>query len=151
IVLGLYYMTRERRSLAEEVGRTTLQVNGEGKLEGHVAGVFGSLEEVRVAYDHGQVPLHGVIKCRVTDSDEDGERRTRLLETTVGRVLLSEILPPGVPFEYVNRTLTKKALTELIDVCYRKHKNKETVLLADRLRSLGFSQSTRAGISVCMD
>jgi DNA-directed RNA polymerase subunit beta' len=151
IVLGLYYMTRERRSLAAEVGRTTLKVNGNGKLEGLIAGVYGSLEEVRVAYDHGQVPLHGVIKCRVTDSDENGDRRTRLMETTVGRMLLSEILPPDVPFEYVNRTLTKKALTELIDVCYRKHKNKETVLLADRLRSLGFAQSTRAGISVCMD
>src|SRR5690606_38370695 len=89
--------------------------------------------------------------CRIKDRDDAGQPRSRILETTTGRVLLSEILPPGVPFEYVNKTLNKKALSGLIDICYRKHRNKETVLLADRLRSTGFSQSTRAGISVCMD
>ena len=68
--------------------------------------------------------------------------------TTVGRVLISEILPKRVPFEFVNKTLDKKALSALIDKCYREHRNKETVLLADRLRNLGFYYATRAGVSI---
>ena len=151
IVLGLYYMTRERKRANGSLETSSLRVTEDGKLDGMVRGIYSSLQEVRAAYDHGCVDLHAVIRCRITDRDEAGEPRARLVETTVGRVLLSEILPPGVPFDYVNKTLNKKALSELIDACYRKHKNKETVLLADRLRSLGFSQSTRAGISVCMD
>ncbi len=150
IVLGLYYMTRDRR-MAKGATSSSLKVNDNGQLEGYVEGVYASLEEVRAAYDHGMLDLHAPIKCRISDHDDDGHERRRIVETTVGRVLLSEILPPKVPFEYVNRVLNKKALSELIDVCYRKHKNKETVLLADRLRSTGFAQSTKAGISVCMD
>ncbi len=149
IVLGLYYCTRERAGARK--ARNTLALGDEGKMTGMLQDIYASLEEVRVAYDHGLVQLHDGIKCRVKDRDDRGKPRERLIETTVGRVLLSEILPPGVPFDYVNRVLTKKALSELIDVCYRKHKNKETVLLADRLRSLGFFHSTKAGISVCMD
>ena len=74
-----------------------------------------------------------------------------MVDTTVGRVLISELLPEGLPFELVNKVLDKKALAALIDACYRKHRNKETVLLADRLRTLGFEHATRAGISICMD
>ncbi|MEN9581141.1 MAG: DNA-directed polymerase, beta subunit, partial [Pseudomonadota bacterium] len=151
IVLGLYYMTRERRTALGAGLKSTLKVNADGKLEGFVAGVYGSLEEVRAAYDHKAVGLHALIKCRITETDDDGNETTRMVDTTVGRVLLSEILPPGVPFEHANRVMNKKALSELIDVCYRRNKNKETVLMADRLRSMGFSQSTSAGISVCMD
>jgi DNA-directed RNA polymerase subunit beta' len=151
IVLGLYYMTRERKIAKGAGERSTLKVGENGQLEGLVKGIYGSLEDVRAAYDQGVLDLHAGIRCRIKDRDDTGKSRTRVVETTVGRVLLSEILPPGVPFDYVNKTLNKKALSELIDVCYRKHKNKETVLLADRLRSMGFSQSTRAGISVCMD
>jgi DNA-directed RNA polymerase subunit beta' len=151
IVLGLYYTTREGHGAFDAEAANTLSVGEDGKLQGQVNGVYGSIAEVRVAYDHDMVSLHQKIMCRVHDRDERGEPRQRMVQTTVGRVLLSEILPPGVPFDYVNRVLTKKALSELIDVCYRKHKNKETVLLADRLRSLGFYHSTKAGISVCMD
>jgi DNA-directed RNA polymerase subunit beta' len=151
IVLGLYYATRERRQAKGSWHTSTLKLSDDGKLVGEVSGVYGSLEEVRVAYDHGELDLHASVSCRVTDRDDQGASRTRMVRTTVGRVLLSEILPPGIPFDYVNRVLNKKALSELIDVCYRKHKNKETVLLADRLRSLGFYHSTKAGISVCMD
>jgi len=136
IVLGLYYMTRERRTAKGASAQSTLKVTADGKLDGIVAGVYGSLEEVRAAYDHGMVSLHAAIKCRIKDRDDLGKERSQIIGTTVGRVLLSEILPPGVPFDYVNRVLNKKALSELIDVCYRKHKNKETVLMADRLEKL---------------
>ncbi len=79
---------------------------------------------------------------RVRDP-ETGLRKT--VNTTVGRCLISEILPDGLSFDLVNKTLDKKALSALIDACYRKHRNKETVLLADRLRSLGFEYATRVG------
>src|SRR5262249_11255628 len=82
---------------------------------------------------------------------DDGHPKRRLVDTTVGRVLISEVLPKGVPFETVNKTLDKKALSALIDVCYRTHRNKGTVLLADRLRTLGFDHALRAAISICMD
>ena len=95
-----------------------------------------------MAYDAGETSLHAAIKVRV-----GGEVR----ETTVGRVLVSEILPEGLEFRHANKVLDKKALSTLIDECYRKSRNKNTVLLADRLRALGFSQSTAAGISICMD
>src|SRR5258707_7317021 len=74
-----------------------------------------------------------------------------MMNTTVGRVLVSEILPDEISFDYVNKTLDKKALSQLIDICYRKHRNKETVLLADRLRTLGFEYATKAGVSICME
>jgi DNA-directed RNA polymerase subunit beta' len=83
--------------------------------------------------------------------DALGRAKRRIVDTTVGRVLISEVLPKGVAFEYANKTLDKKALSALIDVCYRVHRNKETVLLADRLRTLGFDHATRAGMSICMD
>src|SRR5258707_1955838 len=73
-----------------------------------------------------------------------------MITRTVGRVLVSEIRPDEISFDYVNKTLDKKALSSLIDICYRKHRNKATVLLADRLRTLGFEYATKAGISICM-
>ncbi len=150
IVLGLYYATRQRSDVDAHPDGLRLD-EGTGVLAGHVRGVYGSEDEVRMAYDHGIVGLHEGIKCRLSDHDELGNPRTKLWDTTVGRVLLAEVLPPKVPFDYVNKVLNKKALSQLIDVCYRKHKNKETVLLADRLRTMGFHFATRAGISVCMD
>ena len=134
IVLGLYYMTRERPFAKGE--------HTAGEKTGDYSGVYASPDEVRMAYDSGEVDLHAKIVCRMM-----GQR----YETTVGRVLVSEILPPGVDFSLVNRVLTKKALTELIDACYRVNQNKETVLLADRLRTLGFDTARESGISVCMD
>ncbi|MCC7538299.1 MAG: DNA-directed RNA polymerase subunit beta', partial [Deltaproteobacteria bacterium] len=135
IVLGLYYMTRER-----PFARGGHHEGSEKK--GDFAGIYASPEEVRMAFDAGEIDLHAAIKVR-----KDG----KLLPTTVGRVLVSEVLPGGVPFELANKVLDKKALSKLIDECYRKRRNKATVLLADRLRTLGFEYATRGGISICMD
>jgi len=150
IVLGLYYATRERRYARGCFRDGSLKAKGDG-VEGYLRGVFASPGEVRMAYDNGVVDTHSGIKVRITDKDEDGNPRTRMLQTTVGRVLISEVLPKEIPFDYCNKVLNKKALSQLIDVCYRKHRNKETVLLADRLRSLGFEYATKAGVSICMD
>ncbi|MFO0759645.1 MAG: hypothetical protein U0359_24340 [Byssovorax sp.] len=159
IVLGLYYATRERKFERGCYRPGSLTVDDAGKTEGYLRGVYASPEEVRMAYDNGEVALHAGIKVRVAVLDDDGNAvlnelgypKRRTVETTVGRVLISEVLPKGVAFEYANKTLDKKALSGLIDVCYRVHRNKETVLLADRLRTLGFDHAMRAGISICMD
>src|SRR5512145_2454465 len=153
IVLGLYYATRKRKYGQGCYRPESLKYDEPQKqLSGYLRGSYASPEEVRMAYDNGVVDLHSEIMVRIEDHDEEsGELRTRSVLTTVGRVLISEILPPEVPFDYANKVLNKKALSALIDVCYRKHKNKETVLLADRLRTLGFTYATRAGISICMD
>jgi DNA-directed RNA polymerase subunit beta' len=150
IVLGLYYATRMRRFARGSFREGSLKHN-DGKLEGYLRGVFSSPAEVRMAYDNGIVDLHAGVKVRIRDKDDEGNARTRVLETTVGRVLIAEILPSSIPFDYVNKVMNKKALSALIDICYRKHKNKETVLLADRLRTLGFTYATKAGVSICMD
>jgi len=123
IVLGLYYLTRRREF-----------VKGEGK-------VFSGPEEVRVAYDAGEVDLHAQIKVRLDDG---------LVDTTVGRILLREIVPPEVPFEIYNRPMKKKELANLIDHCYRLAGHKRTVVLADRLKDLGYHYATQAGISISM-
>ncbi len=151
IVLGLYYATRSRHQCRGSYRGTGLSLDKDNKLTGHVEGVYSSPADVVMAYDNGVVDLHANIRCRISDQDDEGNSRTRLLNTTVGRVLIGEVLPPSIPFDYVNKVLNKKTLSQLIDVCYRKHKNKETVLLADRLRSLGFSYATKAGVSICMD
>jgi DNA-directed RNA polymerase subunit beta' len=152
IVLGLYYATRMRR-FAKGSHREGSFLYDDKKKEftGYLRGVFASPEEVRMAYDNGVVDLHAGVKVRVDDVDENGDIIQRMVQTTVGRVLISEVLPEGVPFEYANKVMNKKALSALIDICYRMHKNKETVLLADRLRTLGFHFATVAGVSVCMD
>ena len=130
MVLGLYYMTRDRAFL-----------KGEGKI-------FSSPEEVRVAYDSEEVELQAKIKVRMIT----GEGRTsEMVETTVGRILLREIIPSQIPFEYVNRVMAKKQVADLIDACFRLAGNKETVILADRLKETGYRFSTLAGISICLD
>src|SRR6187431_3356925 len=152
IVLGLYYATRMRRFVAGSHREGTLTYDEKSnQLVGHLRGVYASPEEVRMAYDNGVLDLHASIKVRITDVDDDGNQDTKLVQTTVGRVLIGEVLPQGLPFEYANKVMNKKALSGLIDICYRKHRNKETVLLADRLRTLGFGFATGGGISVCMD
>jgi DNA-directed RNA polymerase subunit beta' len=134
IVLGLYYMTRERPFARGEYGG--------GEKQGDFRGIYASPDEVRRAYDAGEVELHARIKCRIEG---------KLEETTVGRVLVHEVLPgDGIEFALVNRVLTKKALSELIDSCYRAERNKATVLLADHLRTLGFDMARESGISICM-
>ena len=128
IVLGLYYMTREKPS-----------AKGAGKI-------FSSPEEVRMAYDAGEVDLHAAIKVRL-GANGHSER----VETTVGRVLLREILPSEIPFSFINKVLNKKELATLVDQCYRFAGNKKTVILADQLKDLGFRYATQAGISICID
>jgi DNA-directed RNA polymerase subunit beta' len=124
IVLGIYYMTRERPS-----------VKGEGKM-------FSNTEEVRIAYDANEIDLHARIKVRL-----DGE----LVETTVGRILLKEILPEEIPFRLINKVMKKSELANLIDYCYRYGGEKKTVLLSDRLKDLGYRYATLAGISISID
>jgi DNA-directed RNA polymerase subunit beta' len=135
IVLGLYYMTREK-----QFGKGAYR-EGQEK-QGQYTGIFASSDEVRMAYDQGMVGLHSGIRYRY---------KGKIYDTTVGRVLVSDELPPGMEFPSVNKVLDKKSLSALIDECYRASRNKNTVLLADRLRTLGFEMSTRAGISICMD
>jgi DNA-directed RNA polymerase subunit beta' len=159
IVLGLYYATRARKFAKGCYRKDSLKCDTNGRYDGLLKGVFSSISEVRMAYDHREVDLHANVRVRVPDLDEVGNQQTdkygrpkkKIVTTTVGRVLISEILPKKVPFEFVNKTLDKKALSALIDKCYREHRNKETVLLADRLRTLGFDYATRAGVSICMD
>ena len=120
IVLGCYYMTRERP-----------HARGEGR-------VFANVEEVRIAFDAEDIDIHAAIRVRI-----DGN----LADTTTGRILLREIVPQEIPFEIINQVMDKKALGELIDQAYRRLGNKATVLLADRLRTLGYEYATKAGVS----
>ena len=124
IVLGLYYMTRER-----------LGVVGEGSI-------FSSPGEARMAYDHGAAHLQAKVQVRI-----DGT----LVPTTIGRILVGELLPRSVSFALVNKELSKKELGFLIDYAYREAGTKDTVILADRLKDLGYEQATRAGISICIN
>jgi DNA-directed RNA polymerase subunit beta' len=139
IVLGLYYMTRE---LPFE--------KGAGKL-------FAGPEEVRAAYDAGQLSLHAAIKCRMPvwehgqNADDEPPARREVANTTVGRVLLSEIVPHGIAFNLYNKELGKKELQTLIDEVYRAAGSKKTVLLADALRTAGYGAATAAGVSICLD
>jgi DNA-directed RNA polymerase subunit beta' len=121
IVLGLYYMTRQRKGAV-----------GEGRR-------FSSMEEVRIAYDQMDVQLHATITVRAFG---------KYIETTVGRCLLYEVVPDEVEFSNANQVMTKRALGDLVDVTYRVCGDKSCVLLADRLKDLGFKMATRAGISI---
>ncbi len=137
IVLGLYYLSRTR-------------VNGRG--EGMV---FADVDEVVRAYESGVVELHARVSVRIPEYDgegADGEQRPlRRIETTVGRAILSSILPRGLPFGLIDRELSKKAISQLINACYRRLGLKDTVVFADQLMYLGFRFSTRAGVSFCAD
>jgi DNA-directed RNA polymerase subunit beta' len=133
IVLGLYYATRER-----------INAKGEGMS-------FADLAEVHRGYDSRQIELNARIWVRirekeVADSGDVTEKITRY-ETTVGRALLSEILPVGLPFELLNKPLKKKEISRLINVGFRRCGLRETVIFADKLMQAGFSIATRAGIS----
>ncbi len=138
IVLGLYYMTRERPFARGEA-------NKDPAADGFLVGHYGSPHEVRMAYDHGVLSLQSKIRVRL-DAGQP------LVETTAGRVLLYEGgIPNKIPFEMVNQALGKKQLNALIDTCYRLCGQKATVLMADYLRSTGYTEATKAGISICMD
>ena len=123
IVLGLYYMTRERP-------------NARG-----IDHPFANVQEVRIAYDQGEVDLQARITVRINK-----ER----IETTVGRILLYEVVPPEIAFQEVNRVMKKKELANLIELSYRLAGNKATVIFADKLKDIGFHYATRAGISIAI-
>jgi DNA-directed RNA polymerase subunit beta' len=134
VVLGLYYMTRER-----------INARGEGM-------VFADVSEVHRAYESRTVELHARIKARIphTSLDADGKVLTviKLVDTTVGRALLSEIVPEGLDFSMVNRNMDKKAISASINASYRQVGLKKTVVFADQLMYTGFAYATRSGISI---
>ena len=123
IVLGIYYLTRSQSG-----------VKGEGMI-------FSDPAEVRSALDAQSVDLHAKIKVRI-----DGE----LKETTVGRIVLFEVIPEPIAFDAINKVMNKKELANLINDCYRSCGDKTTVLLADRLKDIGFKYATQAGVSIAI-
>ncbi|MFZ5555824.1 MAG: DNA-directed RNA polymerase subunit beta' [Pseudomonadota bacterium] len=137
IVLGLYYMTREK------VGAV-----GEGMS-------FADVLEVQRAYDTRQAELGARVKVRIKEVEigPDGMKKPKITryETTVGRALLSEILPAGLPFSVIDKPLKKKEISKLINVCFRRCGLRDTVIFADRLMYTGFSLATRGGLSICVD
>ena len=141
IVLGLYHLTRERPYAKGEYK--------ENKKGRPIQGVFGSSEEVRMAYDHGEVHLQAAIRLRRPKAD--GTPGTELVTTTVGRTILYDVCPKEIAFDAINRVMGKKQLAELIDLVYREAGQKATVLLADALRTTGYTYATKAGISICLD
>jgi DNA-directed RNA polymerase subunit beta' len=137
VVLGLYYLTRERAG-----------AKGEGMT-------FSDVREVHRAHETREADLHAGIRVRIVEwtKSEGGElkQKRRLVKTTVGRALLSELLPRGLPFDLVNQDMTKKRVQAVINSAYRALGLKETVIFADRLMYTGFSYATRAAISIGVD
>ncbi len=137
VVLGLYYMTRER-----------IGAKGEGMF-------FADVGEVHRAYESRGVDLQARVRVRLRETlrGEGGtfNERTRIAETTVGRALLFEILPKGLSFDLINQDMTKKAISATINACYRALGLKETVVFADQLMYTGFHYATRAGVSFGID
>ena len=134
VVLGLYYMTRER-----------IAAKGEGM-------VFSDIKEVQRAHGAGQVHLQARIKVRVPevirDIEGNVEERYGLQETTVGRAMLFDIVPDGLPFSLVNQTMKKKSISRLLNEAYRRCGLKDTVIFADQLMYMGFRQATMSGSSI---
>jgi len=133
VVLGLYYMTREK-----------INAKGEGS-------VFADYKEAERAYATGHVSLHSKVKVRIKEfyREENGDDtlQYRIVDTTVGRSLLSRILPKGLSFDIMNKALTKKEISGLINACYREVGLKETVIFADQLMYTGFAYATHSGAS----
>ncbi len=138
VVLGLYFMSRER-----------IGARGEGMR-------FANIEEVHRAYETRTADLNAKVRVRffsdnglsVIKPSKNAESVRVSVDTTVGRSLLYEVLPPGLPFDLVNRNMTKRAISQLINLCYRRLGLKTTVVFADNLMYTGFSFATRAGISI---
>ena len=137
IVLGLYYMTREK-----------MGASGEGMI-------FPNIAEVSRAYESRSVALNARILVRIEEyvTDAKGEQSTKITryDTTIGRALLSEILPAGLPFPLINKALKKKEISKLINSSFHLCGLRATVIFADKLKDFGFTFSTRAGISICLD
>jgi DNA-directed RNA polymerase subunit beta' len=137
VVLGLYYMTRELEG-----------ARGQGMY-------FSDIDEVHRAFENKVIDLHARIKVRIDETiiSEHGEERheTNLVDTTVGRALLAEIRPTGMPFRLLNETLKKKQISALINSCYRRLGLKKSVVFADKLMYTGFHYATQAGVSIGID
>lgn len=137
IVLGLYYMTREK-----------VAARGEGMI-------FSDIKEVQRVYDQGLIDLHAKVTVRIREFELDvaGQKIEKInrYTTTVGRALLSEILPPGLPFSYIDKALKKKEISRLINASFRKVGIRETVIFADKLMYTGYSYATKAGISISIN
>ena len=141
MVLGLYWITRAREGAM-----------GEGKI-------FSNREEVQTAFDHSRVDLHAKIKVRLETNNinpTDPQNQTAdngrpLVESTIGRVLLSMVVPEEVPFESVNMHLKKKHMAELVDESFRKAGSIKTVKMLDDLKNMGYAYATKAGFSIGMD
>ncbi len=137
VVLGLYFMTRER-----------VNAPGEGTI-------FADAAEVHRAYETRAADLQARCRARIVEHVRDAEGnlvpQRRLVETTVGRALLFEILPKGLSFDLVNQDMTKKAISRVINECYRVLGLKETVVFADQLMYMGFRYATRSGVSIGVD
>jgi DNA-directed RNA polymerase subunit beta' len=136
VVLGLYYMTRER-----------VNARGEGMF-------FSDVAEVHRAYENRLADLQARVRVRIVEHVRQGEdfvERRRTVDTTVGRALLVEVLPKGLSFDHVNKDMTKKAISAVINECYRQLGLKETVIFADQLMYTGFHYATRAGVSIGVD
>jgi DNA-directed RNA polymerase subunit beta' len=136
IVLGLYYATRE-----------AVNAKGEGMI-------FMDVAEAKRAWECGHVDLHARVAIRIREVEvtAEGEKRDKVTryETTVGRAMLSEILPPGLPFSHIDKPLKKKEISKLINSAFRRCGLKDTVVFADQLMQAGFSLATRAGISIAI-
>ena len=134
VVLGLYFMTRER-----------INARGEGM-------VFADPTEVQRAYASGQVELQARIKVRINETvasyNEESETRNRIVDTTVGRALLWEIVPAGLSYDMINQPMVKKAISRIINQCYRVVGLKSTVIFADKLMYTGYEYSTKSGSSI---
>ncbi|MEX2320771.1 MAG: DNA-directed RNA polymerase subunit beta', partial [Saccharospirillum sp.] len=134
VVLGLYYMTRER-----------VNAKGEGM-------VFSNIAEVQRAYGAGEVALQAKVKVRLRQVYENSEGEaidsTSIVDTTVGRSILFSIVPDGLPYELVNQAMKKKAISGLLNECYRRVGLKDTVIFADQIMYMGFSYATRSGSSI---
>jgi len=134
VVLGLYYMTRER-----------INAKGEGMI-------FSDIKEVQRAHGAGQVHLQARIKVRIPevirDIEGNVEERHELQDTTVGRAMLFDIVPDGLPFELVDQAMKKKSISRLLNEAYRRCGLKDTVIFADQLMYMGFRQATMSGASI---
>ncbi|EPF1083668.1 DNA-directed RNA polymerase subunit beta' [Vibrio parahaemolyticus] len=137
VVLGLYYMTREK-----------INVKGEGMY-------LSGPAEAEKAYRTKQAELHARVKVRITETvvDEDGNSttETKMVDTTVGRAMLWQIVPAGLPYSIVNQKLGKKQISNLLNEAYRKLGLKDTVIFADQIMYTGFAYAALSGVSVGID
>ncbi len=137
VVLGLYWMTRER-----------INAKGEGMI-------FANVDEVHRAYESRSVDLQAKVKVRMKlwDIDDEGNKSSeiKLVDTTIGRALLSTILPEGLAFDLINQAMGKRAISRMVNTCYRRVGLKDTVIFADQVMYMGFRLATKSGVSIGMD